>query len=76
MYEEDIDAILERAEVVDSRACMQQEGEGEEAGAGELLSSFNVATFKNVEDDAAFWNRLIPTVERPKEEDAGEVGGG
>lgn len=28
----------------------------------ELLSSFNVATFKSDEDDAAFWNRLIPQV--------------
>lgn len=27
--------------------------------ANDLLSSFNVATFKNTEDDAAFWNRLI-----------------
>jgi hypothetical protein len=27
----------------------------------ELLSSFNVATFKNQEDDATFWSRLIPS---------------
>jgi hypothetical protein len=32
----------------------------------ELLSSFNVATFKQDVDDAAFWNRLIPVTERPK----------
>lgn len=34
----------------------------------ELLSAFNVATFKADEDDAAFWNRLIPVSERPKAE--------
>lgn len=34
----------------------------------ELLSAFNVATFKADEDDAAFWNRLIPVSERPKTE--------
>lgn len=34
-------------------------------GPGELLNSFNVATFKNEEDDASFWERLIPTSERP-----------
>ena len=34
----------------------------------ELLSAFNVATFKQDEDDAAFWNRLIPVAERPKTE--------
>ena len=41
------------------------------AGAGgELLNAFNVATFKNEEDDTAFWNRLIPATERaaPEEE--------
>ena len=41
------------------------------AGAGgELLNAFNVATFKNEEDDTAFWNRLIPAMERaaPEEE--------
>ena len=36
-------------------------------GGGELLSSFNVATFKNEEDDAAFWSRLIPVAEQPPE---------
>ena len=35
---------------------------------GELLSSFNVATFKADEDDTAFWNRLIPVQERAKDE--------
>lgn len=39
----------------------------------ELLSSFNVATFKQDEDDAAFWNRLIPVTERPKAEPAKAV---
>lgn len=33
--------------------------------ANDLLSSFNVATFKGSnEDDAAFWNRLITREER------------
>lgn len=39
---------------------------------GDLLNSFNVATFKNEEDDVAFWNRLIPAQERPLPEDAPE----
>jgi hypothetical protein len=30
----------------------------------ELLSAFNVATFKNKEDDATFWNRLITDEQR------------
>ena len=34
----------------------------------ELLSSFNVATFKSDEDDQAFWNRLIPVDQRVKEQ--------
>ena len=34
----------------------------------ELLSSFNVATFKSDEDDQAFWNRLIPVDQRAKEQ--------
>jgi hypothetical protein len=46
-------------------------GDGE-GGAGALLSSFNVATFKNEEDDAAFWSRLIPVAERPPEKDESE----
>jgi hypothetical protein len=60
MYEEDIDAILARAEVVD-----EHKG-GPNDGTDALLSSFNVATFKNEEDDATFWNRLIPVNERKK----------
>jgi hypothetical protein len=36
------------------------EGMGKNEGADELLSAFNVATFKSAEDDKAFWNRLIP----------------
>lgn len=122
MYEEDIDAILARAEVVDNtqsqvRARKERLGQQphpqarlsrgrgradscwaaltwqrapgggclaaqwalrfpcllqaqEEGPGGELLSSFNVATFKNEEDDAAFWSRLIPVAERPPDEDA------
>ncbi len=42
-----------RPQVVDERA-------GKNEGADELLSAFNVATFKSAEDDKAFWNRLIP----------------
>ena len=41
-------------QVVDSRA--QEEAE---KGKNDLLSAFNVATFKSDEDDATFWNRLI-----------------
>ena len=45
--------------------------DGEQPTDGsELLNSFNVATFKADEDDAAFWNRLIPVTERPKDEPA------
>jgi len=40
-----------------------------EQGADQLLSAFNVATFKNQEDDKAFWNRLIPVTEQPPDED-------
>jgi chromodomain-helicase-DNA-binding protein 1 len=36
--------------------------------AAELLSSFNVATFKNDQDDATFWSRLITVEERDKVE--------
>lgn len=50
----------------------------EEAAAGAggaLLSAFNVATFKNDEDDTAFWNRLIPsTGPAAKEEEPQELG--
>eukprot|EP00955_Chlamydomonas_euryale_P108567 365860-Chlamydomonas_euryale.AAC.6 len=77
VYEEDIDAILERAEVVDAAEYAAGGGggsgtdggggEGGDSGAGgQLLSSFNVATFKSDEDDAAFWNRLIPVDVRPE----------
>ena len=59
MYEEDIDAVLERAEVVETRA----EGNRE---ASALLSSFNVATFKNTEDDETFWSKLIKEEDRPR----------
>ena len=34
----------------------------------ELLSAFNVATFAGEEDDAAFWDRLIPTSDRPRDD--------
>lgn len=60
MTDEDLDAILARAEVVENRE--------DTAPGADLLSSFNVATFKADEDDAAFWNRLIPENLRPKNE--------
>ena len=62
MTDEDLDAILARAEVVEQRE------EDVPGGPDDLLSSFNVATFKNDEDDAVFWNRLIPEHLRPKTE--------
>jgi len=53
-------------------------GQTEQAAAGaggDLLNAFNVATFKNEEDDTAFWNRLIPAQERAaKEEEPQELG--
>lgn len=53
---------------------MQVVQDGDKPTEGdELLSSFNVATFKQDEDDAAFWNRLIPVTERPKNEPAKAV---
>lgn len=42
---------------------MQEEAEEKK---NELLSAFNVATFKNDEDDATFWSRLIPEEQRAK----------
>lgn len=50
-----------------SRAQVVHDGEQPTDG-NELLNSFNVATFRAEEDDAAFWNRLIPVTERPKAE--------
>ena len=48
--------------------------ESGQAGPGdELLSSFNVATFKNEEDDAAFWSRLIPVADRPEDKEVGRL---
>ena len=40
---------------------MQEEVEEQK---NDLLSAFNVATFKNEEDDATFWNRLISDEQR------------
>ncbi|GAX85223.1 hypothetical protein CEUSTIGMA_g12643.t1 [Chlamydomonas eustigma] len=83
--EEDIDAILDRAEVVDNRPEYADQtaegGSGSAAGGADaaggppsdLLTSFNVATFKNEEDDATFWSRLIPVTARPKEEHQEEL---
>ncbi|EIE23598.1 hypothetical protein COCSUDRAFT_47361 [Coccomyxa subellipsoidea C-169] len=66
---EDIDSILARAEVVNETDATHADA------GGELLNAFNVATFKNEEDDAVFWNRLIPTKERaPSEEEPEQLG--
>ena len=62
LLEEDIDAILARAEVVNTEDAIKNEA------TDGLLNAFNVATFKTSEDDAAFWNRLIPDVEKPSEQ--------
>ncbi|KAL4856079.1 Protein CHROMATIN REMODELING 5 [Chlorella vulgaris] len=63
VMEEELDAILARAEVVQDTGLPQGTGR-----MGDLLGQFNVATFKTNEDDAAFWNRLIPEDQRPKEQ--------
>ena len=56
--------------------CMQVVGDTQAAtdgGNSDLLNAFNVATFKgDDEDEANFWNRLIPTSDRVKEEAAPE----
>lgn len=54
----DLDEILARAERVEGSAS-------DHGMAAELLGAFNVATFKNSEDDASFWARLIPEEARP-----------
>ncbi|PSC73016.1 CHROMATIN REMODELING 5 [Micractinium conductrix] len=63
VVEEDLDAILARAEVVEDTGEVQPAGR-----MGGLLGAFNVATFKTNDDDAAFWNRLIPEDQRPKQQ--------
>ncbi|CAL8472046.1 g11588 [Coccomyxa elongata] len=65
---EDIDSILARAEVVNETDAAHADA------GGDLLNAFNVATFKNEEDDAAFWNRLIPTKERAPSEEPEQLG--
>lgn len=54
----DLDAILERAEHVDTH----------DQGGEDLLNAFKVANFTSTEDDQTFWSRLIPESERPKTE--------
>jgi chromodomain-helicase-DNA-binding protein 1 len=54
MTDEDLDAILARAEVVETNE------DAAPGGADDLLAQFNVATFKSEDNDAAFWDRLIP----------------
>jgi len=63
LYEESIDDILARAEKVESTNATA------EGGASELLNQFNYATFKNEEDDATFWSRLIPVEKRLEQEE-------
>jgi len=50
LLEEDIDAILERAEVVEQAPLAA--AAASDRAAAELLSSFNVATFKVCNHDA------------------------
>jgi chromodomain-helicase-DNA-binding protein 1 len=59
MTDEDLDAILARAEVVETNE------DAAPGGADDLLAQFNVATFKSEDNDAAFWDRLIPEHLRP-----------
>ena len=70
LVEEDIDAILARAEVIDtSRLGAASAATGDSAACAELLNSFNVANFESkvAEDDAAFWDRIVSKDERPAE---------
>lgn len=62
MTDEDLDGILARAEEIEH----VNDAGGQ---ASDLLSSFKVATFKGEEDDAAFWDRLIPENMRPQEKE-------
>ncbi|XP_050203614.1 protein CHROMATIN REMODELING 5 [Mercurialis annua] len=48
----DIDEILERAEKVEEKEAVGEEGH-------ELLSAFKVANFGSAEDDGSFWSRWI-----------------
>ena len=54
---------------------VQTDAAGPAGAAPDLLSSFNVATFKSraEEDDVAFWDRLIPESQRPKAQPAVQV---
>lgn len=47
-----IDEILERAEKVEDKGAVEEEGH-------ELLSAFKVANFCSGEDDGSFWSRMI-----------------
>ena len=67
MTDEDLDAILARAEEI------EHTNEQGNRGADDLLSSFKVATFKSDEDDAAFWSRLIPEALRPEDKEQVQV---
>ncbi len=64
MTDEDLDGILARAEEIE-----HVNDQGTQGSASDLLSSFKVATFKGDDDDAAFWDRLIPENMRPQEKE-------
>lgn len=60
LMEEDLDAILARAEVVDTRALVEQAAGGGPSGAGgDLLNSFNVATFKVSGQAISMWRAAV-----------------
>ena len=63
LVDEDIDAILARAEVIDSKP-------GAAAPCAELLDSFNVTSFeaRTADDDATFWDRIVSKEDRPPED--------
>ena len=78
LVEEDIDAILARAEVIDtSRLGGAAAATGDSAACAALLNSFNVANFEDkvAEDDAEFWDRIVSKDDRPPEA-AGAAGAG
>ena len=80
LVEEDIDAILARAEVIDTSRLggAAAAATGDSAACAELLNSFNVANFEDkvAEDDAAFWDRIVSKDERPSEAAAAAGAGG
>ena len=63
---EDIDAILARAEIVDTSRLGPAA-----APCADLLDSFNVTSFeaRTAEDDAKFWDRIVPKDDRSRAAD-------